>query len=263
MSRLSVLPPVMVAPNGARLTRADHPAIPVTIAETVAVAADCFAAGAGAIHAHVRDAEGVHVLDTGLYAELLAELALAVPDMAVQITTESQGRYGPAEMRAVMHGLEPDGISVAVREMLADGESAEVRTFYGRMADRDIAVQHILFDTSDATRLCQLIRSGFLPPGVPQVLFVLGRYAVPEGVPPQTIPAFLDTLGHGGVEHADWAVCAFGARETDALAEAFRLGGKARVGFENSLLRADGSVARDNAPRVADIVALKRAAAVG
>jgi 3-keto-5-aminohexanoate cleavage enzyme len=258
MSRLSVLPPVMVAPNGARLTRADHPAIPVTIAETVATAAACFAAGAGAIHAHVRDADGVHVLDAGLYAELMAELARAVPDMAVQITTESQGRYSPEEMRAAMRGLQPDGISVAVREMLAEGEDFAARSFYGEMVDRGIAVQHILFDTADAARLCQLIRSGFLPPGVPQVLFVLGRYAVPEGVPPQTIPAFLDTLARGGVARADWSVCAFGVRETDALAEAFRLGGKARVGFENSLLRADGSVARDNAERVADIVALRR-----
>lgn len=263
MSRLSVLPPVMVAPNGARLTRADHPAIPVTIAQTVAVAADCFAAGAGAIHAHVRDADGAHVLDTGLYAELLAELARVVPDMAVQVTTESQGHYAPAEMRAVMDGLQPDGVSVAVREMLADGESAAVRDFYGQMTDRGIAVQHILFDTNDAARLCRLIRAGFLPPGLPQVLFVLGRYAAPEGVPPQTIGAFLDTLMRGGVERADWAVCAFGARETDALAEAFRLGGKARVGFENSLLRADGSVARDNAQRVADIVALRRIAQPG
>jgi 3-keto-5-aminohexanoate cleavage enzyme len=258
MSRLATLPPVMVAPNGARLTHADHPAIPVTIAETVAVAAACYAAGAGAIHAHVRGPDGVHVLDAGLYAELLAELARAVPDMAVQITTESQGRYGPAEMRAVMDDLQPDGISVAVREMLADGEEVAARDFYRQMADRDITVQHILFDTTDAVRLCQLIRLGFLPPAAPQVLFVLGRYAVPEGVPPQTIPAFLDTLARGGVARADWSVCAFGVRETDALAEAFRLRGKARVGFENSLLRADGSVARDNAERVADIVALRR-----
>ncbi len=261
MSRLSVLPPVMVAPNGARLTRADHPAIPVTIAETVATAAACFAAGAGAIHAHVRDADGVHVLDPGLYAELLAEMARAVPDMAVQVTTESQGRYSPEEMRAAVQGLQPDGISVAVREMLAEGETLAAQRFYGDMADRDIPVQHILFDTTDAGRLADLIRSGWLPPGRPQVLFVLGRYAVPEGVPPQTIPAFLDTLARGGVTEADWAVCAFGTRETDALAEAFRLGGKARVGFENSLLRADGSVARDNAQRVADIVALMRAEA--
>ena len=51
------LPKIMVAPNGARLGKADHPALPVTIAEIVACAAACWHAGAGGIHAHVRDAD--------------------------------------------------------------------------------------------------------------------------------------------------------------------------------------------------------------
>jgi uncharacterized protein (DUF849 family) len=57
MSRLAVLPAVMVAPNGARLGKAEHPALPVTIAEIVATARACHTAGAGAINAHLRDAE--------------------------------------------------------------------------------------------------------------------------------------------------------------------------------------------------------------
>ena len=48
----------------------------------------------------------------------------------------------------------------------------------------------------------------------------------------------------------DWAVCAFGRGETACLIEAHRCGGKLRVGFENSLLHADGTIARDNAERV-------------
>ena len=54
----------------------------------------------------------------------------------------------------------------------------------------------------------------------------------------------------------DWMVCAFGVGETDHLARALSLGGKVRVGFENSLWRQDGSLAKDNAERVRDIVAL-------
>ena len=62
------LPALMVAPNGATKTKADHPALPVTIPEIVACAEACARAGADGIHAHVRDAEGRHVLDAGLYA---------------------------------------------------------------------------------------------------------------------------------------------------------------------------------------------------
>jgi len=36
--------------------------------------------------------------------------------------------------------------------------------------------------------------------------------------------------------------------------QAMRTGGKARIGFENNLLNADGSVALSNADRVAELV---------
>jgi uncharacterized protein (DUF849 family) len=48
-------------------------------------------------------------------------------------------------------------------------------------------------------------------------------------------------------------VCAFGTGETDCLAAALKAGGSARVGFENSLWNADGSLAASNEARVAVI----------
>jgi uncharacterized protein (DUF849 family) len=46
---------IMVAPNGARRTKQDHPALPMNAAETARCAAACHAAGAAMIHVHVRD----------------------------------------------------------------------------------------------------------------------------------------------------------------------------------------------------------------
>ena len=40
------LPNLMVAPNGARKVKKDHPEVPLTIKETVEVAKTCFEAGA-------------------------------------------------------------------------------------------------------------------------------------------------------------------------------------------------------------------------
>ena len=37
------LPKLMVAPNGARKIKKDHPAVPLTISETVATAKSCYA----------------------------------------------------------------------------------------------------------------------------------------------------------------------------------------------------------------------------
>jgi uncharacterized protein (DUF849 family) len=252
------LPPIMVAPNGARRTKADHPAIPVTIAETVETARACFEAGAGGIHAHVRDAAQNHVLDAGLYRELTDEMAGAVPGMAVQITTEAVGRYSPDEQRAVVKAVMPSMVSVALREMAPDSDTAEASRFYHWAHEAGISVQHILYAADDVARLAQFAGDGVIPRNNLQLLFVLGRYAKDQESDPADLEPFLAELHVSDIE-ADWAICAFGRSETAALAAAIRQGGKARVGFENSLWNADGSLAVDNAERVREVANLPNA----
>lgn len=250
------LPQIMVAPNGARRTKADHPALPVTIPQTVETAKACFAAGAGGIHAHVRDAEQAHVLDAGLYGELVAELARDVPGMAVQITTEAVGRYTPEEQRAVVRAVMPKMVSVALREMIPDGDTKEAARFYQWAHEAQIAVQHILYSPDEVSSLEEFVANGVIPGSDLQCLFVLGRYAKDQESDPLVLLPFLDTLKMSNLT-ADWAVCAFGRGETAGLQAAFSAGGKARVGFENSLWNADGTVAGDNAERVRAIAALQ------
>ena len=64
---------IMAAVNGARRTKADHPALPMTIPEIAADVAACVEAGAAMAHVHVRDDEGRHVLDAALYEQAMAE----------------------------------------------------------------------------------------------------------------------------------------------------------------------------------------------
>ncbi len=247
------LPRLMVAPNGATRMLADHPALPVTVPQIVATARACRDAGADGIHAHVRDGDGRHALDAGLYGELLTELARAVPDMVAQITTEAQGRYSPAEQRAVVAALPAArAVSVALREMLADDDTRAVRAFYHTSAARGVAVQHILYDTADIDRLAAARHAGLLPTGPCLVLLVLGRYSDGQRAAPDDLGA-VHTRLMAHLPDADWAACAFGPRETACLVAAHRLGGKLRVGFENNLVNADGARAADNADRVRDL----------
>lgn len=252
MSRLGVLPAIMVAPNGARLGRADHPALPVTIPEIVATARACHAAGAGAIHAHVRDADGAHVLDAGLYSELIAEMARTVPGMPVQITTEAAGRYSPAEQRTVLRRISPEGVSIALAEMLADGDRAAARRSYHALAEAGVAVQHILYDPGQIAALAAEIAAGTIPSSGVQVLYVLGRYTAGQQSDPGMLAPFVHAALGVGL-HEDWAICAFGKAETACLRHARSMGGKARVGFENNLRMSDGRRATDNAARVREI----------
>ncbi|MFZ2098933.1 MAG: 3-keto-5-aminohexanoate cleavage protein, partial [Oricola sp.] len=217
----------------------------------------CFEAGAGGIHAHVRDADQAHILDAGLYSELTAELAREVPDMALQITTEAVGRYKPEEQRAVVRAAMPEMVSVAPREMMPDADTHEAARFYAWAHEAEIAVQHILYAPDEVARLAGHVAEGVIPADGLQLLFVLGRYARDQESDPADLQPFLAALAASGMA-PDWAVCAFGRSETAALAAAFKAGGKARVGFENNLFNEDGSIAAHNAARVAVIAELTK-----
>ncbi|MGB8624123.1 MAG: 3-keto-5-aminohexanoate cleavage protein [Paracoccaceae bacterium] len=253
------LPSLMVAPNGARRSKADHPALPVTLPEIVETARACHAAGAGGLHLHLRDAEGRHLLDAGLYAEALAELGRAVPEMAVQITTEAVGMYAPEHQRQVALESGAALVSISIREITRDTEPADSARFFSRCAAAGISVQHILYDPGDIDLLCRTLPDDLLHVPDLQVIHVLGRYAADQDSRPDDLAPFLGVMASRGLS-TDWAACAFGRGETACLVHAHAMGGKCRVGFENSLWRADGSLARDNAQRVRDIVKVTRAA---
>ena len=126
---MSQWPPLLiaVAPNGARLTKADHAGIPLTVAELARTAVECRDAGAGMIHLHIRDADGRHLLDADGYRDATATVRREVgPDMTIQITSEAAGRYQPPEQRAVITATRPAAASMAIREIFAtEAEEAE------------------------------------------------------------------------------------------------------------------------------------------
>ncbi|WP_298432345.1 3-keto-5-aminohexanoate cleavage protein [uncultured Jannaschia sp.] len=238
-------PLVMVAPTGARLTRSDHPALPVSVPEIVETTRRCTTVGADALHLHVRDADGAHSLDPGLYREALAELARALPALPVQVTTEAAGRYDVTDQLACLAELHPAWASVAIREMVRDPDVAA--RFYATAEATGTRLQHILYDAADAVRLAKWQADGRVRPDQTEAILVLGRYG--DGTPsdPTAIAAFVAALPGG----TPWMLCAFGPSEHACLREAARLGGDVRVGFENSRTAPDGTAWTDNAASVA------------
>ena len=241
---------IMAAPNGARKVKTDHPAVPVTIDETIATAQECHAAGASILHAHVRDNAGKHLLDVARYRKLLDGLRQEVPDMLVQITTEAVGIYTPDQQADMVFELKPDFVSVGFREMIGDnGEAARAlaTNFYHSSLAEQICVQHILYDIDDLVRFRAAIADGILPDARPHVLLVLGRYSGNfQSDPAEMKPFIVDGL----TDMASWSICAFGHREFDVMTDAIANGGHCRVGFENNLYLKDGSLAPSNADLV-------------
>jgi uncharacterized protein (DUF849 family) len=243
---------IMVAPNGARKTRRDHPALPVSIEETVDEAVQCHAAGATILHAHVRGKQDEHLLDAGLYQELIAELKHQAPEMLVQITTEAVGIYTPAQQVDCVKAVVPEMASVALKEITANfTDLAFAERFYAWTIEAGVHIQHILFSDEELVQFLKLRQSGVIPATHRCVLFVLGRYAVDF----QSNPADLDPFLARDLTDLDWFVCAFGANEQACINAAIDHGGHARIGFENNLYLPDGNVATNSAELVSELAA--------
>ena len=235
---------VSVAPNGAYKTKKDHPGLPMTAKELGETAAACHDAGAAMIHLHVRDHDGVHLLDEHAYRTATAAVARAVGrDMVVQITCEAGGRYNRQEQMAVVRAVVPEAVSIALRDIVPDAAAeGDAAAFYAWLRRESVLIQTILFTPGEVTRYYALRERGVLGEGKDFLLFVLGRYTPGQVSVPADLLPFLSVF-RGDVP---WAMCAFGRQEHACAVTAAALGGHVRVGFENNLHAADGSVAADN-----------------
>ena len=242
---------IMVAPNGARKTRSDHSSLPVSIQDTVSEAALCRTAGASALHAHVRGANDEHVLDAGLYRELIAEMAQRVPGMLVQITSEAVGIYSPRQQIDCIEAVQPEMVSMCLREISSGFEQPDfARQFFEWCDDHKVHVQHIVFSAEEFRHFLDYRDQGVIPAGHRCVLFVLGRYNVNF----QSEPADLEPFLRHDLSGLDWFTCAFGQREQECVMAAIEAGGNARVGFENNLYLPNGEVAPNTAALVTSLV---------
>jgi uncharacterized protein (DUF849 family) len=243
-----------VAPNGARKTRMDHPAVPILPAELATTAAAAQAAGAAMIHLHVRDVDQKHSLDVGAYREATAAVREAVgARMVIQVTSEAVGMFSPQDQMAMVRALQPEAVSLAIRELVPDADHEDAaRDFLAWLVGAGILPQYILYAPEDVERFARLQAAGVVPPGPAFLLFVLGRYTPGQrSVPNDLLPYLTAIEAWPEAARLPWAICAFGPKETACVTAAATLGGHARVGFENNLFLPSGALARDNAELVA------------
>jgi len=246
---------IAVAPNGGRRTKADHPALPMTASALAQTAATCLEAGAAMIHVHVRRKDGSHLLDAEAYRAVIAAIAAVTgKDLVVQVTSEALGLYSPAEQRAVIRATRPEAVSLALRELVPvaaeEAAFAELLLFLRLIGAMP---QIILYTPDEAVRLADMQQRGLIPYEKLPVLYVLGRYTADQTSSPADLLPF---LAEDMPRFDPWSLCAFGPQEAACVTAAARLGGHARVGFENNLHRPDGTLARDNA----ELVSLTRQA---
>lgn len=243
-----------VAPNGARKTTDDHPNIPVTTEAIATQAASWCEAGANLLHLHIRDDQQHHTLDAARYRETIAAIrATAGEELIIQATSEAVGIYQPEEQMQMVRSLEPEAVSIALREFLPD-EAYEVAfgIFLKEVTARGVFPQYILYSPEEIAYFARLVKRQIIPGEQHFLLFVLGKKtagATPKEAfaKPEDLDPFLEAFAeHGTPAKQHWAVCAFGGYELDCMHKAISCGGHVRIGFENNHLLTDGSIAEDN-----------------
>lgn len=249
-------PPLMiaVAPNGATRGKADHQMLPITPAEIAEAAASCLEAGACMMHLHVRDNDGRHTLDVEAYEAASAAVRDAIGDkLILQATSEAVGMYQPAEQMAMVRGLRPEAVSMAIRELVPDDASErDAAEFFAWLGRENISPQYILYSEDEVRRFMDLRRRSVIPGETVFVLYVLGRYSAGQISAPADLLPFLGAAGGAGIH---WGFCAFGPREGACALMVTALGGHARVGFENNRWLNNGDLAPYNAALVAQVAA--------
>ncbi|MFK7868786.1 MAG: 3-keto-5-aminohexanoate cleavage protein [Roseobacter sp.] len=245
---MSSAPCITVAPNGARRQKTDHPALPISPQDLAETARDCFAEGAWTIHLHVRDQDGAHSLDAGLYKTAIAAVHRAAPHMDIQITTEAADRYSVEDQLHLLETLKPAAASIAVREIARAPKL--IAQVYDTAHRHGTQVQHILYGTECIAQLELWLASGLVPTTMRDAILVLGQYAPARaGKSSELAPLLKQTAAC----NFSISVCAFGPDEQACLTEAAALGCDLRVGFENNLHAPEGNVWENNAQAVSSL----------
>lgn len=244
---------IMSAPNGARRTRRDHPALPVGPRDLADCAADLLDTGVSVLHLHVRDAAGGHTLDAGRYRSAIEAIRHRVGSrLILQVTTESVGLYEPEQQMAMVRDLRPEAVSLALRELCPDAAAeTDAARFFKSLTEAGTWPQYILYSPEELVRFDSLRRRGVFGDDHPFCLLVLGRYSETLEGDPNELEDMLAAVDH---RQFPWAVCCFGRQENAAMKMATERGGHVRIGFENNLLLADGTIASDNAALIRQYV---------
>lgn len=216
--------------NGAR-TADEHAALPLTSGQIALAAAAVVAEGAGSLHVHPKDADGLDTLDPGFVADVVGEIRAVAPGVPVGVTTGAWAVDSPEQRLELIRRWRvlPDFASVNWHE---DGAVATA----AQLLQRGVQVEAGLWDEA-------AVRSWLAWPARGRCCRVLLE-VLPRGDDPVArARRLLDVLGGPGIPvllHGEGPSC------WPLLDEAARLGLDTRVGLEDVLDLPDGTPALDN-----------------
>ena len=242
---------VCVAITGSLPTKADNPAVPITVAEQVESTQEAFEAGAAIVHAHVRHDDGTPSSDPERFARLLEGLRTHCPGMIVQFSTG--GRSGAGRDRGGMLPLKPDMASLSVGSnnfptRVYENPPELVDWLAAEMLAHGVKPEIEAFDLGHILRAHEMARAGQLA-GTPYVQFVMGvRNAMPADR--DVFDYYVRTVHRLFGPEAPWCAAGIGRHQVELNEWAIAAGGHARTGLEDNVRLDRDTLAPSNAALV-------------
>ena len=247
---------ITVAPTGAETVKADCPQLPTTLAELVATAQECQAAGAAMIHVHIRDDEHRPSLDGARLRETVEALR-AETDLVVQLSTGGSV-HDPLETRLKVLDAAPDSCSLTMGTTnFGDDVFLNPWPFicdlYQLSQEREVVPEFELFDLGHVHSLNRLLAKFGLPyGGKVHVDLVMG---VPGGMP-GTADALVAAVAALPEQVTSWGATGIGRSTLPVGLASLAKGGHLRVGMEDVLTLSRGVPVESNAQLVERAVAM-------
>ena len=242
---------ICVAITGSVPTKADNPAVPVTVAEQIESTHAAFEAGASIAHCHVRDEHGAPTSDPERFARLKEGIETHCPGMIVQLSTG--GRSGAGRDRGGMLPLKPDMASLSVGSnnfptRVYENSPDLVDWLAAEMIAHGVKPEIEAFDLSHIFHAALMQKRGQLL-GTPYVQFVMGvKNAMPADR--AVFDFYRATVERLFGAEAPWCAAGVGPNQVVLNEWAISTGGHARTGLEDNIRWDKTSLAPSNAALV-------------
>lgn len=247
---------ITVAITGSLPTKADNPAVPISVTEQIESTQASFEAGATLAHCHVRKDDGTPTSDPERFGQLLKGLRKHCPGMIVQLSTG--GRSGAGRERGGMLSLKPDMASLSTGSCnfptrIYENTPELVNWLASEMIAHDVKPEVEAFDLSMIFKAVEMQKTGLMK-GPLHVQFVMGvKNAMP--VDRASFEFFVATLKRIAPD-ATWTGAGIGRDQITLNRWSLELGGHCRTGLEDNIRWDKTTLAPSNAALVGRVASL-------
>ncbi len=245
---------ITAAITGSRISREITPHIPITPAEIVQSAIECWEAGASIVHIHVRDPKtGLGTQSIEIFKQVVEPLREKT-DLILGLTTSGiPGRNLPTEERLAPVELKPelasfDAGSINLGDSVFINSPEFLESAAAKMKDLGVKPELEIFDFGMLVTCLRLKSAGKLAEPF-HFQFVLGT---PWGAP--ATPESLLHMHQHMPQNSTWSVIGIGKGHLPMSMMALIMGGHIRVGLEDNIYYSRGVLAKTNAQFVERIV---------